>query len=108
MCFALYHVTVGRIVMFLSKKIIDFIKRVLGFLYKITVIPVKTAVLFLLRRLIKFICFILKISGRSKARLYYEKEKIKVRKVSKSLGRIIKKDSVKTQKAIEKPTKKKI
>jgi len=105
MCFVLYHITIGRIVMFLSKKIIDFIKRVLRFLYKITVIPVKTAILFILGRLRKFICFILKISRRSRARLYYGREK---QKVSKSLVRIIKKDSVKSQKAIVKPGKKKI
>ncbi|MCL2095468.1 MAG: spore cortex biosynthesis protein YabQ [Oscillospiraceae bacterium] len=129
MCFVLYHVTIGRIIMFLSKKIIDSIKKALGFLYKITVIPVKYSVLFILRNIRKLLYFILGVLKILKSDINYIKEKRKLtldasrgfnlyktdkkiykkyyknhKKTAKSLGQIIKKDSVKNQETIEKST----
>ena len=128
MCFALYHVTIGRLIMFVSKKIIDFIKKTLRFLYKITVIPVKTAILFIFSQIKRLLLFILKTLKKSKSRLYYENEKRKIGKnaskgfdlyrnagknngnidvkTAKSIVRIIEKDSGKKQKPIEKSKKK--
>jgi len=122
-------VTIGRLVMFLSKKIIDFIKRVLRFLYKITVIPIKIAVLFILGQMKRLVGFILKMLKISKSNLHYENEKRKAGrnasrgfdlyqtgfknklnidgKTAKNLEKIIEKDSAKNQKAIEKSPKKK-
>ena len=128
MCFALYHVTVGRLIMFVSKKIIDFIKSVLRFLYKITVIPVKTGIIFVFGQIKRLFKFILRTLKKSKSRAYYENEKRKTSKnaskgfglyknsgknyanidvkTAKNIARIIEKDSEKKQKPLEKSTKK--
>lgn len=45
--FVLYHLTVGRFIMFISKQIINFIKQVLRFLHSITIKPLKAAALFI-------------------------------------------------------------
>ncbi|MCL1858827.1 MAG: spore cortex biosynthesis protein YabQ [Oscillospiraceae bacterium] len=123
-CFVLYHLTVGRIVIFMSKKIIDFIKRLLKFLYKITVIPVKITVLFILKQLKKLSGFMLRIFKKTQGNLYYGREKRKIAKdgsrgfglyknnsningkTAKNIGKIIEKDSAKSQKPLEKSKKK--
>ena len=110
MCFVLYHLTIGRFIMFVSKKIIDFIRKVLRFLYNITVIPLKIAVLFILKQIRN----LFKITG---SRLYYENEKRKMvrnssrgfglyKKTAKNIAGIIKKDSAKKQKPIDKSKEK--
>jgi len=123
-CFVVYHLTIGRFIMFVSKKIIDFIKKVLRFLYKITVIPLKMTVLFILKQIKRLCKFILKTLKITKSRLYYASEKRKMNKsasrgfglyknirvadgkTAKNLVKIIKKDSVKTQKTLRKSKKK--
>ena len=95
-CFILYHLTIGRIVIFMAEKIINFIKKVLGFIYKITVIPAKNIILFLFKQIKNLLLF---ITGRA----YYANEK---RKMAKIINKIIKKDSVKSQKTLEKSKKK--
>jgi len=120
--------TIGRFIMFISRKIIDFVKKVLRFLYKITVIPLKMAVLFTLKQLKRLIRFVLEIIRMTKSRLYYANEKRKINKdalkgfnlygnsrknngnidgkTAKSIVEIIKKDSEKNQKTLEKSKEK--
>jgi len=124
MCFVLYHLTVGRLIMFVSKKIIDFIRKVLRFLYKITIIPLKMLVLFILKQIKRLFKFILSMLGMAKSSLYYANEKQKIsknaskgfgiyknsyknykdtdKKTAKNIAEIIKKDSAKSQKPLEK------
>jgi len=124
MCFVLYHLTIGRLVIFMSKKIINFIKKVLRFLYKITVIPLKKSVLFILKQLKRLLRFILKTFQKIKSSLYYGSEKRKLAKdasrgfglyknnskingkTAKNIAEIIEKDSEKKQKTLEKSKKK--
>jgi len=116
--------TIGRFIMFVSRKIIDFVKKVLRFLYKITVIPLKLAVLFILRQLKSLIGFVLETLRITKSGAYYLNEKHKISqnaskgfdlykssrknnrdingKTAKRNGKIIKKDSAKNQKTLEK------
>ena len=75
LCFVLYHMTVGRIIIFVSRKIINFIKKVLKFLKKITVVPVKIAVLFLIKQIKRLNKFIFKLCIRIQNNLYYKNEK---------------------------------
>jgi len=112
--------------MFVSKKIINFIKKVLGFLYKITVIPLKFTVLFILEQIKKLCKFIFKTGRTAKSGVYYSNQKYKTGKnaskgfalyyrnsyknngnidgkTAKSIAGIIKKDSAKNQKTLEKP-----
>ena len=123
-CFVLYHMTIGRFIMFVSKKIIDFIRKVLRFIYKITVLPLKTAVLFILKQLKRLLKFILKSFKITKGNLYYGYEKRRIAKsaskgfglyennrdidgkTAKNIAGIIEKDSAKNQKTLEKPKKK--
>jgi len=123
-CFALYHLTIGRIVIFMSRKIINFIKQVLGFIYKITVIPLKKIVLFIVKLLKRFLGLIIKICVKTKGGLYYKNEKRKMAKdalggfglyknnskidgkTAKNIAEIMEKDSEKKQKPIEKSKKK--
>ena len=131
LCFVLYHMTVGKLVMLAAKKIIAFIKKALRILYNITLNPLKTALLFILRRLKKSAAFIALNLAKSKRRLYYENEKRIIsqkaargfglfepdkkinkinkkfnKKTAKTIGRIIEKDSGKHQKSLEKSKRK--
>ena len=84
LCFVLYHLTVGKFIIFVSAKIIDFIKRMLRFIYNITVKPLKIAVLFSVRLMKKQAEFMLKKFKSIKiyAGYIYEREKL-----SKMAGR---------------------
>jgi len=77
LCFVLYHMTVGILIMFVSRKIIDFIKKVLKFLKKITVTPIKMTVLFIINQLKRFSTFIFRLHMRIRHNLYYRTEKRK-------------------------------
>jgi len=123
-CFVLYHLTIGKIIIFMAGKIIAFIKKVLKFIYKITVIPVIKTVLFILKLLKKLSGFMLKTFDRAKGGVYYKNEKRKIirdssrgfdlykpkskpdRKTAKNIAEIMRKDSAKNQKTIEKTNKK--
>jgi len=89
-----------------SKKIIEFIKKVLKFLYKITIIPIK-----------RFYGFLLKTGVSAGNNLYYINQKQKIKKsASKGFGlyknksknnfKITEKDSVKKHKTLKKSKKK--
>lgn len=78
LCFVLYHMTVGRFIIFVSKKIIDFIRKVLDFLIKITIIPLKTAALFIVKQLRRLNKFIFRLCMRTQRSLYYKIEKRKI------------------------------
>jgi hypothetical protein len=108
----------------MSKKIIDFIKKVLRFLFKITIIPLKMTGLFIFKQIKRLFKFIVKIFEITKNHLYYTSEKHRMNKsashgfglykniriadgkTAKNLVKIIKKDSVKKQKPLEKSKKK--
>ena len=123
-CFVLYHLTIGRFIMFASKKIIDFIKKVLKFLYKITIVPFKMTVLFILKQIKRLYKFMLKTFGTAKGDLYYINQRRKMKrgasrgfglyknnkaidgKTAKNLVKIIEKDSAKKQKPLEKSKEK--
>jgi len=99
--------TIGRLIMFVSKKIIDFIKMCLSFLYKITVIPLKIAVLFILSRLNSLRKLILKTYKTLRRRLHYKHEKRKIGK-SASRGFELYANSFKNNKNINRKTAKSI
>ena len=102
-CFVIYHLTIGRFIMFVSKKIISFIKKVLRFLYNITIIPLKMTVLFIIKQIKRLCKSILKTVKIINNNLYYINVK---RKTAKNILRIIKKDSVKNQNPLKKSKKK--
>jgi len=127
LCFVLYHLTVGRLIMFVSKKIIDFIKKVLKFLYSITIMPLKMTVLLILKQIKRLCKLILKTFKLTKSYLYFIGERHRMKKsasrgfklyknikniraangkTAKNLVKIIEKDSVKKQKSIKKSKKK--
>ena len=80
LCFVLYHLTIGRLIMFISRKIIDFIKKILRFLKKITIIPIKMAILFIIRLLKRFIKFTFKLMKAIRGNIYYKGEKRRILK----------------------------
>lgn len=82
--FVLYYLTVGRFMMFLSKKIIDFIKRMLNFLYSITIKPMKSLILFIVAIAKKQAGYIAEIYLRIKNSLVYASE---LRNMSRTAGR---------------------
>jgi len=120
LCFVLYHMTVGKLVMLAAKIIIGFIKKVLDYIYKITVIPLKTAILYIVKQITKLCGFILRIFNKTRDGLYYKSRKRSMaesaskgfglyknnkslsKKTAKSIAKITGKDSAKTHKAIEK------
>jgi len=126
MSFVIYHMTVGRLIMFASKKIIEFIKKILAFICNITVIPLKKFILFMFKQIKRLFGFVFKTAGEVKILAYYGKEKrnlsknaskgfslykdknnkIIYEKTVKNIGKITEKDSVKKQKPIEKPNEK--
>ena len=74
LCFLVYHLTVGKFIMFMAKKIIDFIKRVLNFIKSITVVPAVKLILFIIKLLKKFSCFMLERFKAAREYNYYKKE----------------------------------
>ncbi|MCL2773675.1 MAG: spore cortex biosynthesis protein YabQ [Oscillospiraceae bacterium] len=78
LCFVLYHLTIGRFIIFVSKKIIDFIKMILRFIKKITITPMKIAILFIIKQLKYLIQFIFRQSVKTKNNMYYKSEKRKI------------------------------
>ena len=74
-CFLLYHLTVGRFIMFMAKKIINFIKKVLNFIKSVTIIPAVKLILFMIKLLKRFARFILGQLRRAKKYNYYNKQR---------------------------------
>ena len=75
--FVLYHLTIGKFIMFISTKIIEFIRRLLRVIYNLTVRPLKIAVLFILNFIKKQAGFMSKLFGsvKSHAGDLYERKK---------------------------------
>ena len=105
-CFVLYHLTIGRIVIFMAEKIIAFIRMILRFIYKITVIPVKKTILFIFGLIIKFLKFMLRIFKKIKATIYFKSEKRKIIKESSKGFGLYKNNKRINQKTIEKSSEK--
>ena len=75
MSFLLYHQTIGKIVMFMAKKIIDFIRRVLNFIKSITIVPAKKLTILIARLIKRFALFIFAQIRTAKANAYYKRQK---------------------------------
>lgn len=82
--FVLYHLTVGKFIMFVSTKIIEFIKRMLRFIYSITVKPLKIMILFIIKIINKQIRFVKRVFSNAKNYIGYANER---KKISKMAGR---------------------
>ena len=59
LCFLIYHLTVGRIIMFMARKIIEFVRRVLNFIKSITIVPAVKIILFMIKLLKKLAGYML-------------------------------------------------
>ena len=73
LCFLLYHLTVGRFIMFMARKIIDFISRVLNFIKSVTVVPAVRLALFVFKTLKQ-------LGRQAKRESYYSRQKNKARR----------------------------
>jgi len=71
--FVVYHLTVGRAIMFMARKIIDLIKRVIDFIWSVTVAPAVRLLRFAAKQLRKFALFMLAQFKRARAHGYYKK-----------------------------------
>ena len=74
LCFLLYHMTVGRLVMFMAKKIIAFIRKVLNFIKSVTVIPAFRLIFFIIKLLKRLALYIIGQMKKSKKYKYYKKQ----------------------------------
>jgi len=90
----------------MAEKIIAFIRMILRFIYKITVIPVKKTILFIFGLIIKFLKFMLRIFKKIKATIYFKSEKRKIIKESSKGFGLYKNNKRINQKTIEKSSEK--
>ena len=82
LCFVLYHLTIGKFIMFVSAKIIEFVKQMLRLIYNITVKPVKIMILFIINLLKKYFKFMLKVFADIKNYIIYIHERGKISKMA--------------------------
>ncbi|GHV11474.1 hypothetical protein FACS1894219_02670 [Clostridia bacterium] len=78
LAFVLYHMTLGRLVMFAATKIIAFIRATLAFLYSITIKPLLKLLNLLRRLIIKFARFIGISAVKTANTAYYKNERAKL------------------------------
>ena len=75
MSFLLYHLTVGRLIMLMAKKIIDFIRMTLNFILSITIVPAKKFVIFIAKLIKKLALLIFARLKKTRKYIYYKNKK---------------------------------
>ena len=80
LCFLLYHMTIGRLIMFAAKKIIAFIKKVLNFIKSVTLVPAVKLIIFLFKLLKRLARYISGQIIKAKKYNYYKKQRSAARR----------------------------